>query len=60
MEVDLVVHAKWIVPVVPKGTVLEDHSVAVNDGKIAAIVSTTEAKATIKAKQEVDLTNNHV
>jgi 5-methylthioadenosine/S-adenosylhomocysteine deaminase len=40
---DLLVRARWIVPVVPEGTVLEDHAVLVRDGRISAIVPAAEA-----------------
>ncbi|MDH3977302.1 MAG: TRZ/ATZ family hydrolase [Gammaproteobacteria bacterium] len=37
-KVDLVIQARWIVPVEPRGVVLEDHALAVRDGEIVAIL----------------------
>lgn len=38
--VDLVIHPKWILPIIPKGKVFESISVVVNDGIIVDILST--------------------
>lgn len=37
------IHARWIIPVEPRGVVLEYHSVALEAGKIAALLPTEEA-----------------
>ena len=37
MNVDLIIEARWIVPVVPKNQYLENAAVAVHQGKIVAI-----------------------
>jgi len=42
-EIDLLLHARWVVPVEPEGTVLEDHAVAVDRGIIEAILPSSEA-----------------
>lgn len=42
--VDLLIDARWIVPVEPAGMVLEQHSLAVRDGRILAILPTAEAQ----------------
>ena len=34
---DLVIEAAWIIPVEPRGIVLENHAVAIADGKIVAL-----------------------
>jgi 5-methylthioadenosine/S-adenosylhomocysteine deaminase len=39
------ISARWIVPVVPAGAVLEDHCVAVRDGTIEALLPRAEAEA---------------
>lgn len=36
-------HARWVVPVEPAGTLLQDHAVAVRDGRIEAVVPAGEA-----------------
>ena len=41
-QVDLLLHARWVIPVVPENQVLEHHSLAVRDGRIIAIAPTSE------------------
>ena len=36
-QVDTLIHARWIIPVEPTGTVLEHHALAIKDGRILAI-----------------------
>ena len=36
MTENSLIHARWVVPVEPAGAVLEDHAVAVTDGRIEA------------------------
>ena len=37
-QADLIVHARWIAPVDPQGTVLENHALVVKDGRIADLL----------------------
>src|SRR5436853_353260 len=46
---------RWVVPVEPAGKVLEDHAVAIRDGRIEAIAPTPEARARFREHQPVDL-----
>lgn len=43
VKADLVISARWVVPVEPSGVVLQDHSVVVLDGKILDILPTQDA-----------------
>ena len=43
-NVDLIIHARWVVPVDAKQSVLEYHSVVVNDGRIVALLPQEKAK----------------
>ena len=43
-NVDLIIHARWIVPIDAKQPVLEHHSVVVDDGRIHAIIPQEKAK----------------
>ena len=52
---DLVVEAPWIVPVVPYGTVLEDHAVAITGGKIIALLPREDMHARYAAAQTCQL-----
>ncbi len=51
---DLVVAARWVVPVEPAGAVLEDHAVAVRDGRILAVLPAAEARARYEAARWVE------
>ena len=43
MDIDALIHARWIIPVEPAGTVLEQHALAVNEGRIIDILDSTRA-----------------
>lgn len=42
--IDLIIEARWIVPVEPAGCVLENHAVAINEGRIVAVLPQSHAK----------------
>jgi 5-methylthioadenosine/S-adenosylhomocysteine deaminase len=42
---NLLIRARWVVPVEPAGAVLDDHAVAVRDGKIEAVLPAAAATA---------------
>mgnify|MGYP006072067555 CR=1 FL=1 len=52
--VDTLIHPGWIVPVLPHGVVLENHSIALTDGRISALLPRAEAQA-IQAKRVLEL-----
>ena len=54
MQADLLIHSDWIIPV-DRPDILEHHSIAVEDGRIAALVPTVEAKTQIDAKEQLEL-----
>ncbi len=51
---DTLLHPEWVVPVVPRGTVLEHYSVAVSGGRITALLPRDQARA-IQAESEREL-----
>lgn len=53
-SVDTLITAEWLIPVVPEGTVLHHHSVAIKDGRIVAIVAPADADG-ISADHTVEL-----
>ena len=53
--VDLLIDARWVVPVEPAGTVLEHHSVAVQGGKIHAVLPSASAAQRFTARERVVL-----
>ncbi|NIP71562.1 MAG: TRZ/ATZ family hydrolase [Gammaproteobacteria bacterium] len=48
-NIDALIHARWIIPVEPEGAVHEDHSLAVHDGRIVAVLPRAEAEARFQA-----------
>ncbi|HSD40286.1 MAG TPA: TRZ/ATZ family hydrolase [Burkholderiales bacterium] len=52
---DLVIDARWVVPVEPDGAVLEDHSVIVRDGRVVALLPTAQAAHGYEAARRVKL-----
>ena len=54
-SVDTLVEARWVIPVEPKGVVLERHTVVVDDGRIRAILPHGEARSGYSAHQIVEL-----
>jgi len=52
---DLLVSARWVIPVEPAHAVLENHSVAVAGGRIVAILPTAEAEGLYQPAEHVRL-----
>jgi 5-methylthioadenosine/S-adenosylhomocysteine deaminase len=57
--VDLLIHARWMIPIEPAGITLENHSLAVHDGRIAGILPRAEAERQFIPTEVVEL-GNHV
>lgn len=55
IAVDTLIEARWVVPVLPKGVVLENYTVAVANGQIAALLPTEQARASYSAPERVVL-----
>jgi len=53
--VDLVIEARWVVPVEPHAVVLENHAVAVHDGRIVALLPIDDARAAYVPRERVEL-----
>ncbi len=54
-EIDLLLEAAWVVPVQPHGVVLENHAVAVDAGRIVALLPQAVAHANYTARETVSL-----
>ena len=52
---DLIIDARWVVPVEPDGAVLEDHSVVVRAGRIAAVLPSPDAARAFPTSRRVAL-----
>jgi 5-methylthioadenosine/S-adenosylhomocysteine deaminase len=55
--VDLLIFARWIVPIVPAEQLLHDHAVAIRAGRIVALVPAAQARA-LTATHTVELPNH--
>jgi len=53
--VDSLIHGRWIVPVVPRGQVLENHTIIVNGSKIQNIIPSNEIIGRFQAHHEAHL-----
>ncbi|MCL4316249.1 MAG: TRZ/ATZ family hydrolase [Gammaproteobacteria bacterium] len=53
-KIDLLLHARWIIPVEPAG-VLEQHCVAVHQGRIVALLPGAEAETRYRAAETLHL-----
>ncbi len=54
-SIDTLIEARWVVPVEPRGIVYENHAVAVDAGRIVALLPIGEAKARFVARETVTL-----
>src|SRR5690349_9290415 len=54
-SIDLLLEARWVVPVEPHGVVLDDHAVAVHDGNIVAVLPIAEARRRFAPRERVEL-----
>lgn len=55
IEIDLLIEARWIIPVEPSGVVLEHHAVAVDKGRIVALLPSDEARQRYAARSRRSL-----
>lgn len=49
MHIDTLIRARWVIPVEPEGVVLEDHALAIDAGRIVAILPADEALSRYQA-----------
>jgi 5-methylthioadenosine/S-adenosylhomocysteine deaminase len=53
--IDTLIKSRWLIPVIPENTVLDDHAVAVHAGRIIDILPSDEAQTRYRATRTVDL-----
>jgi len=53
--IDLLISARWVIPIEPAGAVLAEHSVAVAGGRIVAVLPTPEAARRYEPAKRVEL-----
>ena len=54
-NIDLVIEARWVVPVEPHGVVLDHHAVAVDAGSIVAILPIADARRQFAPRERAEL-----
>lgn len=54
-SVDTLIEARWVIPVEPDRRVLTDHAVAINDGRIEAVLPIAEARRRFNASGVITL-----
>ena len=47
--IDTLIHARWVIPVEPDGTLLDHHAVAIDKGRIVEVLSSAQAKEKYRA-----------
>ncbi len=57
--VDLLIDARWIIPIAPAHQVLEDHAVVIAQGGIVDLLPATQARSNYNARQSIRL-ESHV
>lgn len=60
MQVDLIIQAKWLIPIVPSGQVLEDQAIIIKDKIIHDLCSIHDSESHFQAKQVVKLSDHAV
>lgn len=55
MDADLIINAKWIVPIIPANTVLTDYAIVICDQRIVAIDKQAKVSGQYTAAQSVEL-----
>lgn len=58
LQIDLLIHARWIIPANGSQSVLEEHSIAVHQGRITAVLPTEYSKQRYVAAEEFNLTEH--
>jgi len=58
--VDTLVHSRWVIPVEPSNAVLDQHCIAVRDGRIVDILPSREAHKKYTAFETTDLSSHAV
>ncbi|MES9856445.1 MAG: TRZ/ATZ family hydrolase [Sedimenticola sp.] len=58
MTIDTLIHARWIIPVVPEDAVLEHHALAIQGGRILEILPSDQAREKYSAETVHELTQH--
>ncbi|MDD5175685.1 MAG: TRZ/ATZ family hydrolase [Sterolibacterium sp.] len=58
LTIDLLIEARWIIPIEPPGITLEHHAVAIDAGRIVSLLPTEHAQAQFQPRHTVTLSNH--
>lgn len=58
IAIDTLITARWVIPIEPANTVLYDHSIAIDGGRIVAVLPTSEARQQFVADNYHQLTDH--
>jgi len=58
IAVDIRINARWIIPIEPANTILENHSLMIQGDVIAGVVPSAEADEKFRARETIDLSNH--
>lgn len=53
-HIDTLLSARWIIPIEPAGVVLAEHSVAIHQGRVLAVLPTAQAQQRFTAKESIE------
>ena len=57
-DIDLLISARWIIPVEPEGAILSDHTVAIGDKRIQALLPSAQARQRYPDADVLELTQH--
>lgn len=57
-SIDTLIEARWVIPIEPQGVTLEHHALAVDAGRIVALVPTEEARGRFAPRRRVSLSQH--
>ncbi len=60
MNIDILINAGWIIPIIPEGTVLPQHAIAIANGRIIDILPWQQADEQFQSRQTIELTRHCV
>lgn len=59
-KIDTLIHARWVLPIEPADTTLEHHAIAIDSGRITALLPSTEARQQYQATHTFELEEHAV
>jgi 5-methylthioadenosine/S-adenosylhomocysteine deaminase len=57
-SIDLLIVSRWLIPIEPVDTVLENHAIAIREGRILAVLPVAEADARYSPTKRIDRTTH--